>query len=186
MGVAPINPRQRRTPPAEPVYDEWGDEVVVDDDEDDEELEEEFASPAEESADDDEDRAEYAADETDYEPTDGDDDGLSAPIEEEQPVAAVAAPNAPAEPPPADEDEAREAVEQGATILDSLRAALRANHSRVLDLFRSWDKDGDGKVCVTPLFVSAPSLPFDPATFHAPPLAPPYVDRLAKRSCNAP
>ena len=81
---------------------------------------------------------------------------------------------------PADEDE------QGAAILDSLRAGLRANHSRVLDLFRSWDKDGDGKVCVTPLFVSAPSPPFDPATFHAPPLAPPYVDRLAKRSCNAP
>ena len=44
----------------------------------------------------------------------------------------------------------RLAQKQSAAILESLRAALRENHGRVLDLFRSWDNDGSGTVCAPP------------------------------------
>jgi hypothetical protein len=34
-------------------------------------------------------------------------------------------------------------------IAEQLASALRANSARVLDLFRSWDADGDGQVIAT-------------------------------------
>lgn len=41
-------------------------------------------------------------------------------------------------------------VEASSEILQQLRAGLRANHSRVLDLFRRWDRNGDGTVWPVP------------------------------------
>ena len=69
--------------------------------------------------------------------------------------------------------------EQSAAILEGLRAALRANHSRVLDLFRSWDKDSSGTVCAPRVAVSAVSAPIALATRL-------FLACIAHTSCPAP
>ena len=48
--------------------------------------------------------------------------------------------------PPETEDEEEHMFEAVTSVQEQLRAVLAANHSRVIDLFRSWDRDGDGRV----------------------------------------
>ena len=46
-------------------------------------------------------------------------------------------------------------------ISDQLAEALRSNSTRVLDLFRSWDTDGDGEVSRKEFHKAMPLLGFD-------------------------
>jgi hypothetical protein len=62
------------------------------------------------------------------------------------PFPAAAPPPSAALPPPADDRSDDVTVEAVSSIQSQLRTRLAANHARVLDLFRSWDVDGDGTV----------------------------------------
>ena len=49
-----------------------------------------------------------------------------------------------------EEEKARDRLEVTTAILGNLRGALIANRGRVIDLFRKWDINGDGRVRAAP------------------------------------
>ena len=61
-------------------------------------------------------------------------------------AAAPVAPTPVAAAPVAAADSASESAEHASSMQEQLKAALAAQHGRVIDLFRAWDRSGDGRI----------------------------------------
>ena len=141
---APINPRRRGGTPPPPQYDEWGELVDAEEDYGEEEYgEDEYGEEEAMMAEEGEEEAEY---EEEVYGEEGEEAYASEDVVEAGEALEDAGAAAAADEVPEVDEEAREAAEAGLAILESLRAALHTNHARVIDLFRSWDKNNDGTV----------------------------------------